>query len=106
MHFGFECLAADLAMKGRVLLLLVPQQVVLKRRSSPEFSRTLLAGQKSPFFVRFHVLQQMKLPVEGLVTHVAHKNLVCLPGFAFLCVLAVRLSGFCCVCCGIFLYSF
>lgn len=106
MHFCFECLVTNLAIKGRVLLLLVPQQVVLKRRSSPELSRTLLTGEKSLFFVSFHMLQQMKLPVEGLVTDVAHKDLFCLPGFSFLCVLAVRLCGFCHVCCGIFLCSF
>lgn len=104
MHFCFEGLVTDLAFKGRVLLLLVPQQVVLKSRSIPEFSRTLVAGKKSLSFVSFHVLQQMKLPVEGLVTEVAHKDLFCLPDF--LCVLAVSVSRFCRVCCGIILCSF
>lgn len=106
MHFCFECLVTDLAIKGRVLLLLMPQQVVLKCRSIPEFSRTLVTGKKSLFFVSFLVLQQMKLPVEGLVTDVAHKDLFRLSDFSFLCVLAVRLSGFCCVCYGIILCNF
>lgn len=105
VHFCFERLVTDLALKGRMLLLLVPQQVVLKRRCIPELSRTLIAGKKFLFFVSVHVLQQMELPVEALVTDGAHKDLFCLPDFCFLCVLAVCVFGFCCVCCGRILCS-
>lgn len=101
VHFCFECLIAEWALKGSVLLLLVPQQVVLKSRRIPEFSRTLVAGEQPLLLVRVHVLQQVKLPVEALVADVAHKHLVCLPDFSFMPARAVRGFGLCC--CGVIL---
>lgn len=95
MHFCFEYLVAKLALEHCVFLLFVSQQVVLKRRCSPKFSRTLVAGKKLLFFVSVDVLQQVKLPVEALVTHFTYKQFFWLLGLCFLHVLAVEILGFC-----------
>lgn len=66
------------------------QQVALKSHRVPESSRTLVTREQSLFFMRVHVFQQVKLPVEALVTDVAHKTLSRL--LDFMCA-----SGFCSV---------
>lgn len=98
-HFCFKRLLAELAREGSKLSLLVPQQVELKSRRIPEFSRALVAGERPLFFVSVHVLHQMKLPVEALVADVAHKNLPFPPDSCFLRALAASVFGFCRVCC-------
>lgn len=100
LHFCFERLLTELALERSVLLLLVPQQVVLKSRRVPEFSRALVAGERPLVFVSVHVLRQMKLPVEALVTHITYKQLPFPCDFCFLCASAVGVFGFCRVCCG------
>lgn len=94
VHLCFERLVADLALVGGVLLLLVPQQVVLKGRRIPELPGTLVTGKRFLLFVSVHVLQQVELPVEALVADVAHKDPLCPPEFHSLCVLAVGGFGF------------
>lgn len=86
VHVCFERLLAELAGEGGELPLLVPQQVVLKARCVPEFSWALVTGETRLFFVSVHVLHQMKLPVEALVTDVTHKDVSFLRDFCFLCV--------------------
>lgn len=103
VHFGFERLVTDLALEGNRLPLLVSQQVMLKSRCVPEFPGALVAGERFP--VSVHVLLQVKLPVEALVTDVTHKHLRFLTGFCFLGVLAVGVLGFCRVGRGIILCS-
>lgn len=95
VHFSFERLLAELALEGSVLPLFVPQQVVLERRGVPEFPRALVAGERPLIFVSVHVLHQVKLPVEALVTDVAHKHL---PSPPDVCASAGSVSGFCRVC--------
>lgn len=94
VHLCFERLVADLALVGGVLLLLVPQQVVLKGHRIPELPGTLVTGKRFLLFVSVHVLQQMELPVEALFADVAHKDPLCPPEFHSLCVLAVGGFGF------------
>jgi len=77
--------------------------MVLEGRRIPEFSGALVTGKKPPFFVRIHVLHQVKLPVEALVTDLTCKHLPFTPDFCFLSVLPVHIFGFgsgailCCV---------
>lgn len=94
VHLCFEHLVTDLTLVGGVLLLLMPQQVVLKGHRIPELPGTLFAGKKFLLFVSVHVLQQMELLVEALVTDIAHKDPLCPLDFHSLCVWAVGGFGF------------
>lgn len=67
VDFGFEGLVTLRALKGGVLLLLVPEQVLLKRGRVPKLPGTLVAGDGLP--VSVHVLLQVELPAEALVAH-------------------------------------
>lgn len=75
MHFCFERLVTKLTLVHCVFLLLVSQQVALKRRRSSKFPRTLVAGEKPLFFVSVGVFQQVELPAEALVAHFTFKEL-------------------------------
>lgn len=96
MHFCFERLVTKLTLVHCVFLLLVSQQVALKRRRSSKFPRTLGAGEKPLFFVSVGVFQQVELPAEALVAHFTFKELFWLLGFCSKRVLAVKCFwGFC-----------
>ena len=95
VHFGFERPLTDVAPEGSVLLLLMAQQVELERCRVPELSGTLAAGERPLFFVSVHVLHQMKLPAEALVTDVAYKHPPFLLDLCFLCVLAISVFVHC-----------
>lgn len=79
MHPRFEGLVTNLAfVRGApLLLLLVSPRVVPQLGGAPESPRTLVTGMKPPLLVSAQVLQQMKAPAEALLTHLAHKHLVC-----------------------------
>lgn len=74
-HFGFERLLADLALEGRVFLLFVSQHVELEGFCAPEFSGALVAGERPPFSVGVHVLQQVSATVKTLLTNFTNKHL-------------------------------
>lgn len=74
-HFGFESLLAELALEGRVFLLLVSQRVALEGFCAPESSGALVAGVRPPFSVGAHVLHQVKPTVKTLLTNFTSKLL-------------------------------
>jgi len=106
VHFGLERLLAEPALEGGVLPLLVPQQVVLQGRRSPELPGALVAGERPLLSVGVGVLRQVKPPLEALVADFACKGLP----FALdwrRGLRAVRVFGFCHdVCRGVILCTF
>lgn len=71
--FGFESLLAEPAGKRSVFLFSVSQQVELEGLGVAESSGTLVAGERPPVSVDVHVLHQVKLTGETLLTNLTNK---------------------------------